>query len=143
MQITLGMKTNQKTSRVTGPYLCTGCNGLCICVCSCLGAQLARLHWCRFSVSPLEKWWREEKERKRRGHQFSSASATEPWSSGIHSWGLEEARKPGKQVHLYEPSVLVHTPFLHSSTLSLISSHSFISVRDDRREKSWMWVALR
>lgn len=67
------------------------------------------------------------------GH-FPSGWGSDLGSSGMHSWGWEEALKPGRQVHLYEPSVLEHTPFLHSSTLSLMSLHSFISERGEQRQ---------
>lgn len=59
--------------------------------------------------------------------QFSVFTSSDAGMAGMHLCGLAEATKPGRQVHLYEPSVLVHFPFWHRGTLSLMSSHSLMS----------------
>lgn len=52
-----------------------------------------------------------EGEREKSLSQFSVFSSSDTGIAGMHLCGLAEATKPGKQVHLYDPSVLVHCPF--------------------------------
>lgn len=52
-----------------------------------------------------------EEEQEKSLSQFSVFSSSDSGIAGMHLCGLAEATKPGKQVHLYDPSVLVHCPF--------------------------------
>lgn len=66
-------------------------------------------HYCwRFRVKPWGKW----AEKPALQHtQFPASLSLDSGIAGMHLCGLAEATKPGKQVHLYDPSVFVHSPF--------------------------------
>lgn len=106
----------------------------------------------RFSVGPRKEESRavegdalrerEEPALRRSSSQFPVFPSSDSGIAGMHLCGLAEATKPGKQVHLYDPSVLVHFPFWHRGTLSLMSSHSFMSAGKWRNQRRQGWITF-
>lgn len=99
---------------------CAECECVRVCVCMwSVGKRVwtsKRYCW-RFSARPLGKRAEgckeifEGAEKASRLVQFPFSTIPDSGISGMHLCGSAEATKPGRQVHLYDPSVLVHCPF--------------------------------